>query len=63
MSLQEGLIEGEAQSGHEDTHGGPTESLAEEDYSGVLGRIRRHVDIWAGKYVEMQVEARTGRNR
>lgn len=62
MSLQEGLVEGETQSGHGDTSSGSPESLAiAENYSGLTGRIRRHFDIWARKYIDMRVEARTGR--
>ena len=62
MSYKEGLIERSEQSAYGDDRGDSTESLAiPDDRSGLRGRLRRHLDTWARRYVDMRIEARTGR--
>jgi len=54
MSFPEGPIEGEqGEDSRETVDPAPTD--------GLLGAFRRHVETWAARYVEMRVEARTGR--
>jgi hypothetical protein len=33
----------------------------DEEYKGILGRLKRYFDTWSRLYVEQQVEALTGR--
>ena len=54
MSVDKGRLEPEAQSAYE-----TPESDVGSD--GVLGRLKRHFDHWSRRYVELRVEARTGR--
>lgn len=63
MSFKEGLIEGGEQSAYGDDRGDSTESLAiSEGQRGLFGRLQRHVREWPQRYVEMRVDARTGRD-
>jgi hypothetical protein len=56
MSFPEGPLGGEqVEDSREAVDPAPTD--------GVLGAVRRHVATWADRYVEMRVEARTGRRR
>jgi len=53
MSFPEGPIEGEQLADSRDAvDPAPTD--------GVFAPLRRHLLTWAGRYVEMRVEARTG---
>jgi hypothetical protein len=54
MSFPEGPLTGEeVDDSHETVDPAPTD--------GIFGALRRHVRTWARRYVEMRVEARTGR--
>ena len=54
MSVDKGRLEPEAQSAYE-----PSEAQVEK--TGVFGRLKRHFEHWSRRYVELRVEARTGR--
>jgi hypothetical protein len=54
MSFPEGPIEDEQL---EDSH----DAIDPAPTDGFLASLRRHLSTWAGRYVEMRVDARTGR--
>lgn len=54
MSFPEGPLTGEqGEDNRETVESAPTD--------GVFGALRRHARTWAQRYVEMRVDARTGR--
>jgi len=55
MSVDKGRLEPDAQSAYDP----PEPEVAS---SGVLGRLKSHFEYWSRRYVDMRVEARTGRN-
>ncbi|MFC6861934.1 hypothetical protein ACFQGE_00500 [Halomicroarcula sp. GCM10025817] len=59
MSFPEGPTDAVEQSTYDDDPVDPAPTDGPRD--GLAGAIRDHVEHWAGRYVEMRVEARTGR--
>lgn len=61
MSFPEGPRKPGEQSALEDEGDGIDRAPTDGLISAVRESVRRHVRTWAGRYVEMRVEARTGR--
>ena len=56
MSVDKGRLEREAQPAYRTPE-------TEVDSTGVLGRLKRHFEVWSRLYVEQRVAARTGRTK
>jgi len=56
MSVDKGRLDSEAQPAYRTPE-------TEVDSTGVLGRLKRHFEVWSRLYVEQRVAARTGRTK
>ncbi|MFD1646604.1 hypothetical protein [Haloarchaeobius litoreus] len=61
MSFPEGQPEPSERTPVDDSGDAVDPAPKDGPFSTLLDPIRRHFDTWAGRYVEMRVEARTGR--